>query len=99
VSFTASSVFSFIGVGFPRRNCPSEVIRSFASASSMRDRSAPGEKPPNTTLCAAPNRAQANIATTASGIIGSWIATRSPVCTPSSMSALAALQTSLFRSA
>ncbi len=34
------------------------------------------------------------MANTASGIIGSWIATRSPACTPSSVSALAALQTS-----
>ena len=43
---------------------------SLASASSMRDRSASAEKPPNTTECGAPSRAQASIATTASGIIG-----------------------------
>ena len=99
VSATASSVFSFIGAGLPRRNWPSEVIRSLASASSMRAFSAPGEKPPNTTLCIAPRRAHASIATAASGIIGIWMATRSPACTPSSVSALAALQTSLCRSA
>ncbi len=99
VSATAWSVFSFIGAGLPRRYCPSEVISSLASASSMRAFSALGEKPPNTTLCIAPSRAQASIATTASGIIGSWIATRSPACTPSSVSAFAALQTSRCRSA
>ena len=63
----------------------------------MRACSAPGENPPNTTLCVAPSRAQASIANTASGIIGSWIATRSPACTPSSVSALAALHTSLLQ--
>ena len=65
----------------------------------MRALSAPGENPPKTTLCAAPSRAQASIETTASGIIGSWIATRSPARTPSSVSAFAALQTSRCRSA
>ena len=92
-------MFSFIGAGLPRRNWPSEVIRSFASASSIRAFSAPAEKPPKTTLCAAPRRAQASIATTASGIMGIWMATRSPACTPSSTRAFAALQTSRFRSA
>ena len=99
VSFTASSVFSFIGAGLPRRNCPSEVMSSLHAASSMRALSAPGENPPNTTLCSAPSRAQASIATAASGIIGSWIATRSPLPTPSSTSAFAALETSSRRSA
>jgi hypothetical protein len=46
------------------------VINTFASASLMRSASACEEKPPNTTLCAAPMRAQASIATAASGIIG-----------------------------
>jgi len=99
VSATAVSVFSFIGAGLPRRYWPSVVIRSLASASSMRAFSAPGEKPPNTTLCIAPSRAQASMAMAASGIIGIWMATRSPACTPSSVRALAALQTSLCRSA
>ena len=99
VSLTASSVFSFIGAGLPRRYWPSEVISSFASASSTRALSAPGENPPKTTLCAAPSRAQASIETTASGIIGSWIATRSPARTPSSVSAFAARHTSRCRSA
>ena len=38
--------------------------------SSIRPRSASGEKPPKTTLWTAPIRAQASIATTTSGIIG-----------------------------
>ena len=54
----------------PRRYCPSVVINSLASASSMRARSAFAEKPANTTLCMMPSRAQASIATIASGIIG-----------------------------
>jgi hypothetical protein len=36
----------------------------------MRPRSASTENPPKTTLCVAPIRAQASIATAASGIIG-----------------------------
>ncbi len=40
------------------------------SASSMRAASSCGAKPPNTTECTAPSRAQASIATTASGTIG-----------------------------
>ena len=39
-------------------------------ASSMRTASSCAAKPPNTTECTAPIRAQANMATTASGIIG-----------------------------
>ncbi len=39
-------------------------------ASSIRTASSCGAKPPKTTLCTAPSRAQASIATTASGIIG-----------------------------
>ena len=75
------------------------LVSNFAWASSMRAFNAPGENPPNTTLCIAPNRAHANIATAASGIIGNWIATRSPSTTPNSVNALAALQTSRCRSA
>ena len=39
-------------------------------ASSMRTASSLAAKPPNTTECTAPMRAQASIATTVSGIIG-----------------------------
>jgi hypothetical protein len=45
-------------------------------------------------VCRAPSRAQASVATTVSEIIGMWIATRSPLRTPSSISELVALQTS-----
>ena len=43
---------------------------SFGCASSMRVASSLAAKPPNTTECTAPMRAQASIATTASGTIG-----------------------------
>ena len=43
---------------------------TFGLASSMRVASSFGAKPPNTTEWMAPMRAQANIATTASGTIG-----------------------------
>ena len=49
-----------------------------------------GEKPPNTTLCGAPIRAHANIATTTSGIIGMKIPTTSPLAMPWSFSPFAA---------
>ncbi len=46
-------------------------MTTFASASSMRAAMASAENPPKTTECAAPMRAQASIATAASGgIIG-----------------------------
>ena len=67
---TASSAPSLIDTALPRRYCPSVVISSFACASSMRARSAGAEKPANTTLCNTPSRAQASIATIASGTIG-----------------------------
>ena len=43
---------------------------TFASQSATREASASEEKPPKTTVCGAPMRAQASIATTTSGIIG-----------------------------
>jgi hypothetical protein len=58
-----------------------------------------GEKPPKTTLCGAPMRAQASIATTTSGIIGRKIPTTSPRPMPRSFSALAKRWTSRCRSA
>ena len=45
-------------------------MSSFACASLMRSASESGLNPPNTTEWTAPMRAQASIATTASGIIG-----------------------------
>jgi hypothetical protein len=44
--------------------------RSFASENSIRSRTDSAENPPKTTLCGAPMRAHASIATTTSGIIG-----------------------------
>ena len=46
------------------------VISALASENSIRSLTESGEKPPKTTLCGAPMRAQASIATTTSGIIG-----------------------------
>jgi hypothetical protein len=43
---------------------------TFGLASSMRLASSSGAKPPNTTECTAPIRAQASIANTVCGIIG-----------------------------
>ena len=43
---------------------------SFGRQSSMREASSLAAKPPNTTEWIAPSRAQASMATTASGIIG-----------------------------
>ena len=54
----------------PRRQPPSAVMTSFASASLMRPASASAENPPKTTVCGAPMRAQASIAIGSSGIIG-----------------------------
>jgi hypothetical protein len=65
----------------------------------MRSATDSGEKPPNTTLCGAPMRAHASIATTTSGIIGRKIPTTSPRWMPASFSALAARWTSRCRSA
>ena len=60
----------FIGADRPLRRDAFAVISAFASENSMRSRTDSGEKPPNTTLCGAPMRAHASIATTSSGIIG-----------------------------
>jgi hypothetical protein len=54
----------------PPRICSSAVITATAPASMMRSRSSCAEKPPNTTECVAPMRAQACIATTPSIDIG-----------------------------
>ncbi len=67
---TASSTASLSDTALPRRYWPSVVITIFASASSMRARSADAENPANTTECMTPSRAQASIATIASGTIG-----------------------------
>ena len=70
VSLSASSTAGLSGVGLPRRQPPSAVMTSFASASLIRPASASAENPPKTTVCGAPIRAQASIAIGSSGIIG-----------------------------
>ena len=66
----ASSTFAFKGTGLPPRRPSSAVMTSLLPQSAIRPASDSGEKPPNTTECTAPMRAQASIATAASGIIG-----------------------------
>ena len=70
VSASATSALALSGTTWPRRHPPSDVIRTFASASLMRSDSESGENPPNTTECGAPMRAQASSAIGSSGIIG-----------------------------
>ncbi len=64
------STAGLTGAVLPLRRAPSAVISAFASENSIRSRTDSGAKPPKTTLCGAPIRAQASIATTTSGIIG-----------------------------
>ena len=66
----ASSTTGLSGISLPPRNCPSAVITAMAPASMMRSCRLLAEKPPNTTECVAPMRAQACIATTTSIDIG-----------------------------
>ncbi len=68
--FRASSTLVLSGTMRPPRRLSSEVITNVDWQSSMRLTSESGEKPPNTIEWMAPMRAQASIATAASGIIG-----------------------------
>ena len=70
VDARAASTFGFSSDGAPRRKPPSAVMTTLHSASLMRSMSESGLKPPNTTECGAPMRAQASMATGSSGIIG-----------------------------
>ena len=94
-----SSTCCLIGAVLPLRRAPSTVISALASENSIRSFTDPGEKPPKTTLWMAPIRAQANIETATSGIIGRKIPTTSFFSTPRSFSALASFWTSRCRSA
>ena len=62
----------------------SDVTITLGFASSIRVASDAAAKPPNTTECTAPMRAQASMANTASAIIGMYTSTRSPRPTPCS---------------
>ena len=81
------------------QTAPSTVTSTLASETSMRSLTDSTEKPPNTTLCGAPIRAQASIATTTSGIMARKIPTTSPGSTPRPLSALAKRWRSRWRSA
>ena len=65
-----ASTSGLMSATLPLRRAESTVISAFASENSMRSFTESGEKPPKTTLCGAPMRAQASIATATSGIIG-----------------------------
>jgi hypothetical protein len=67
---SASSTMAFSGNALPPRACSSAVITITAPASSMRSRRLCALKPPNTTECVAPMRAQACIAATPSTLMG-----------------------------
>ena len=54
----------------PGSNPQDAEMMARGSASSIRFASSAAAKPPNTTECTAPSRAQASIAITASGTIG-----------------------------
>src|SRR3954449_12095029 len=95
----ASSTCSLIGAVLPLRRAPSTVTSALALETSMRSLTDSTLKPPKTTLCGAPMRAHASIATTTSGIIGRKIPTTSPFSMPLSFSALANFLTSRRRSA
>jgi hypothetical protein len=57
-------------MALPPRRPWSAVITTRQSESRMRLLIDSGEKPPNTTECTAPMRAQASMAATAAGIMG-----------------------------
>jgi len=67
---SALSAFAFSGTLRPPRRPSSAVISSVALQSCMRFAKLSGEKPPKTIEWIAPTRAQASMATAASGTIG-----------------------------
>ena len=66
---SASSALRFSGTVVPRRQASSCVISTSHSMSFRRSESESAEKPPKTTVCGAPSRAQASIAIGSSGTI------------------------------
>jgi hypothetical protein len=67
---SAASTLALSATTCPRLQPPSAVTTRTEPESLMRSRSASGEKPPKTTECAAPIRAQASTATASSGTSG-----------------------------
>ena len=65
-----SSTCCLTGMNLPFRRAPSGRISALARETSSRSRTAVAAKPPKTTVCGAPMRAQASMAMTTSGIIG-----------------------------
>ena len=70
VAVSASSAICLSGTMLPRRYPPSAVTSTLHCESLMRSRSESLLKPPKTTLCTAPMRAQASIAIASSGTSG-----------------------------
>ena len=68
-SAMASSAVRLSGTVEPRRQASSCVTRTSQPMSLMRLESESAEKPPKTTVCGAPSRVQASIATGSSGTI------------------------------
>ncbi len=66
----ASSIPALTPTVRPLRRAPSDVISALAADTASRSRTADGAKPPKITVCGAPIRAQASMATTTSGIMG-----------------------------
>jgi hypothetical protein len=69
-SFSASSTFAFSGTLLAAAQAFVGGDHQLGAAVCTRSAIDCGAKPPNTTECTAPMRAQASIATAASGIIG-----------------------------
>ena len=65
----ASSAVCLSGTGLPRRQASSWVTSTSQPMSTIRPESESAENPPNTTVCGAPSRVHASIATASSGII------------------------------
>ena len=63
----ASSATFFSGTVVPRRHASSCVMSTSQRMSFIRPESESAEKPPKTTVCGAPSRVQASIATGSSG--------------------------------
>ena len=63
----ASSAVRFNGTVEPRRQASSWVTSTVQPMSLMRPESESAEKPPKTTVCAAPRRVHASIAIASSG--------------------------------
>ena len=87
LSCSASSIAGRYSIRRLGSTPPEAVTITTGCESSMRLASSRGAKPPKTTECTAPIRADASIAITDSAIIGMYRSTRSPFPTPCAASA------------